>query len=223
MDEKSTDEKAESCLPSDGEQLCSGPSCCAPDVGSRRWKVLVSLVVLCAAGAAVAYSLVKKSSAPNDVSEPSAATLGTKGNADATIMANAAATAKTPEKVVPELCGLTQDTLANFNDMAAYDDVLFILVPGEDQTRSQAETRNLEDAVTMIRSKGKEVAVYTANRNADDNARSAGLHRSSCVIIMNKGGRPSAVSGAITVDKLVEAFVIASRPPPSCSADCDCR
>jgi len=173
--------------------------------------------------AAVAYSLVEKTSAPTDVSGPSATKPGTKGNADATLMVNAAATAKMPEKVDPDLCGLTQDAIGYFNDMAPSADVLFIFVPGEDQTRSQAATEKLDDAVAMIRSKGKEVAVYTAERKADDNAQSCGWHQDSCVITMKKGARPSALSGEITVDRLVEAFVIASRPAPSCTADCNCR
>ncbi len=211
MTERQTDQENGDLLPDASIGTCTGPDCCPPAGGTSRWKVLISLLILGVAGIVLAYSLTKNvdQSGGTTVSRPSAA--------------DPVTNTVTSKITKPGACGLTQDTIDHFTEMATGSDAGFILVPGKVNAQTQKVTTQLNAAVAQIESRGNDVVVFTASSYNDDAPRTAELHDSPCVVTIKKGSEAASVSGLITSEKLVQAFVTATRPPSSCSEDCACK
>ena len=190
---------------------CASQGCCAPAVSSTsRWKTLLFLLVMGAAVAVLGHGLVKRSGETTDAGRPPFFT---------------GAPAKDPANTAPAVCGLTLDSLASLNSMAADKEAVFILLPGEDRESVEAASRKVEAAVIKIRSKGKRVAAFTLEKIATDHARldeQLSITSFPCVVALGRGCGSSVVTGEMTEAKLLQAFVAASAPSSSCgTTSCD--
>ncbi len=184
---------------SDLQPCCDGGSCCpsGSDGGNKSWKIVVFILIVLAAGAVLARSLLRKSDSPTEQGQ------------------------NTFAAIQPEL-----DSLALLDKAAANSDAVFILLAAEDRQSNQAATRQIEAAIRKIQTGGTTISAFRLRQGAPNFANFAKQLSVPCVLAMVKGGGLSGVSAdQITEAKLVQAFVTASRPssgccPPGSGASC---
>ncbi len=211
MSDQNSEEKTSCCGPaksaSAGESTSGcGPDCCVPAAGSvRRWKILVFVLIVGAAVAVGAHALLKKGRATDQETQQS--------------FALATPEEEISEKTVPAVSGARLASLASLIKAAAGQDAVFILLPGENSQSAQAASRQVEEAVSKLRSKRKKVAAFTLEKSTADHARLVeqfSITSFPCVVALGRGCGSSLVSGELTEARLFQAFVAASTPPSSC-------
>lgn len=191
---------------SDASQPCcpsasDGGDCCTLG-GGKNWKTIIFVVVILLAGAVAAHSLV------------------TKSDEKAGISPQAASSFNTAESSM-EACGVTLDSIQSLGKMAGDKNanVAFIFLAGEDEESARTASAQVEATMNMLSSKGKQVAAFTLHKGADGYdqlKKQFKVNSLPCVIVAGKGCGAAAVSGDITEPKLLQAFVIASRPVSGC-------
>lgn len=224
----------------DAQACCSTASgsgdCCSPDSGSggKRWKMLVFLIIVVAAGAVLARSFIRKSNSTTDQKQqlfatiqpdvksdtPSSPNVETpdKSKAGTDSLATVKSTTKAPVSGVPEptLWGKPLNSLASLNKVAVNIDAVFILLAAQDQQDMQPVTNEIEAAARKIQSNGTRISAFTLQKNAPNYVQLAKQFPTPCVLAMVKGRGMSGVTGEITETKLLQAFVAASRPTSGC-------
>ncbi len=189
----------------------SGSSgCCSPDSdsGGKTWKLLIFVVVLAAAGIVLARSFVKQSNSTTDQTPQAFAAIPTQENA----------TAKeaTSDGTELALWGPELDSLASLNEVALEIDAVFILVSGENQQGTQDIISEIEAATKKVRARGNRISAFSLKKDATDYEELAKQFSVPSVVAMVKGCGLNAVSGEITEEKLLQAYVTASRAPSGC-------
>ena len=225
---------------SDLQACCDGGSCCpsGSDGGNKSWKIVVFILIVVAAGAVLARSIVRKSDASaeqgqdtfaaiqpvgiQDASQPKAEAktqdpTAAKGNAETPVVANEKTEKDVPDKASPALWGPELDSLASLNKAAANSDAVFILLAADDQESNHAATKQIEAAAKKIQSNGVRISAFRLSQGAPNYANFSKQLSTPCVLAMVKGGGVSGVSAdQIAETKLVQAFVTASRPSAGC-------
>ena len=118
------------------------------------------------------------------------------------------------------------DSLASLNKVAADSDAVFVLITAKDQLNDKTITKEIEAAAQKIMANGTKVSAFRLKESAPEYANLVKQVSVPSVLAMVKGLGMSAVSGEITEDKLVQAFVAASRhggsccPPSADPSDC---
>lgn len=226
--------------PNDAQACCSTASgsrdCCSPDSGSsgKTWKMLVFLIIVVAAGAVLARSIMNKSNSTTDQTQelfttiqpevrsdtPSSPNVETsdESKAGTDSLATVKSTTKAPVSGVPEptLWGKPLISLASLNKVAMDTDAVFILLAAGDQQKMQSVTSEIEAAARKIQSNGTRILAFTLQKDAPNYAQLAKQFSTPCVLAMVKGRGMSGVTGQITETKLIQAFVAASRPTSGC-------
>jgi len=202
---------------SDVQPCCDGGSCCpsGSDGASKKWKIVVFVLIVVAAGVVLARSLISKSNSAADRSQQLFATILPADTPDS----SAAATTETHESDQPAsgLWGEPLDSLASLNNAAANADAVFILLAADDRESSQAATKQIEAAAKTIQGGGKRISAFQLKQGTADYANVAKQLSIPCVLALVKGGGISAVlADQITETKLAQAFVSASRPSSGC-------
>ncbi|UCE46224.1 MAG: hypothetical protein JSW47_11435 [Phycisphaerales bacterium] len=204
---------------------------------SKNRKIGICILIVVAAGAVLAWSIIRKSYAPVEQGQDTFATiqpglrLGTpsplssetttqdltapKGNTETSTVTNK------DEDVLGEasstLWGPELDSLASLNKTAVDADAVFIFLTADDQESNQAAIKQIEAAAKMIQTSGTRVSAFRLKEGAPNYANLAEQLSVPCVLAMVKGGGVSGVSAdQITETKLVQAFVTASRPSSAC-------
>lgn len=235
--------------PSDLQLCCEGGSCCpsGSNVAGKNWKIVIFVLVVVAAGAVLARSIIRRSESATeqgrdtfaaiqpvgiqDASSPKVGALtpdmtAPKGSAETLAAANEKTGANVSDKDAAALWGQELDSLASLNKAAADTDAVFILLAADDQEISQAAARQVEAAARTIQYNGVRISAFRLKQGAPNYANLKEQLSVPCVIAMVKGGSVSGVSAdQITETKLVQAFVSASRPssgccPPGSGATC---
>jgi len=226
----------QACCPS----ASASGDCCSPTSSGagKKWKTAVFLIIVVAAGVVLARSLIRKSNSISDQSQQSFATIEPVGKSDTPSTLNVTAKVETPTESKSEikspsvengkaemevsnettssLWGQPLDSLASLNKVAAETDVVFILLGAEDKQNMQPITKQIEAAAKKVQSNGVRVSAFTLKKDAPNYAQLAKQLSIPCVLAMVKGRGMSGVSGDITETKLVQAFVMASRPSSGC-------
>jgi len=228
-------EDSQACCPS----ASGGGDCCPPSPGGGKgWKTAVFILIVVAAGVVLARSLIKKSNTTTDQTEQSFATIQPVGKSDTPSTTNVTTKAETPTESKSEikspsvengkagmevsnettssLWGKPLDSLASLIKVAAETDAVFILLAAEDKQNMQPITKQIEAAAKKVQSNGVRVSAFTLKKDAPNYAQLAKQLSIPCVLAMVKGRGMSGVSGDITETKLVQAFVMASRPSSGC-------
>ena len=200
--------------------------------------MLVFILIVIAAGVVLARSVIRKSNSAADQKQQSFAaiqpveTSNTPAPQDAVpeiqtpnnskTVADSPSTAKSTAKAGvsgspdPALWGKPLDSLASLSKVAAETDAVFILLAADDQQGNQTITNEIEAAAKKVQSNGIRISAFTLKKGAPNYAQLAKQLSVPCVLAMVKGGGLSGVSGEITETKLVQAFVMASRPASGC-------
>jgi hypothetical protein len=220
----------------DLQSCCERSDCCSPatDGAGKKWKMVVFLAIVVAAGAVLARSFIRRSDSTADQTQQSFAAIQpeeaplpgteTKAQTPTTSRSNLGSpsapsdTTKEdmPVKAAPALWGAELDSLASLNKVATSSDAVFVFLAADDQQANQTVTKEIDAAAKKIQASGVLVSAFRLNKGAQNYAQVASQLSIPCVLAMVKGGGASGVSGPITEAKLIQAFVAASRPASSC-------
>lgn len=214
-------------------------SCCpsGSDGGGKSWKMLIFILIVIAAGVVLARSLVNKSNSASDQTQKGFAAIQPEENLDTPLPPTVTPQVETPAQPrsdteppavvsdekkadVPEpastLWREPLDSLASLNKVAAETDAVFILLAAEDKLKMESVTTEVEAAAKKIQAGGSRICAFTLKKDAPNYAQLAKQFSIPCVLAMVKGRGLRAVSGDITEAKLIQAFVMASRPQSGC-------
>jgi len=206
-------ENSRACCPS---ASVSGDCCSPGSSSSKSWKMLVFLIIVVAAGIVLARSLISKSNSATDQIQQSFAAIQPEASADGSPTAKPAANAPVSGDPDPALWGEPLDSLASLNVVAANSDGVFILLAADDKQADQTITTQIEAAAKKIQAGGMRISAFKLKKGTQNYAQLASQFSPPCVLAMVKGRGASGVSGQITETKLVQAFVMASRPSSGC-------
>jgi len=224
----------------DAKPCCDGRSCCpsGSDGAGKNWKIMVFIIIVIAAGAVLANSLIRKSNADADQSQQTFASIQLDNMSDTPSPVETPTTPESPIEAKsqiesppvvvettnqdvpviggPSLWGAELESIASLNKLATDTDAVFVFLAAKDQLNDQAITRQIEAAAKIIKADGVRVSAFRLKQSAPDYAQLAKQVSVPSVLAMVKGRGTSAVSGEITETKLVQAFVAASRPGGGC-------
>ena len=225
----------------DVQPCCDGGSCCpsGSEGGGKNWKIAVFILIVVAAGAVLARSIIKKSDSSTEQGQDTFAVIQPEVIQDTPSPLKAEATTQdltasrgdiltpagdnentekdVPNKASPALWRPELDSLALLGKVAADTDAVFILLAAEDQQDIQTITNDIEAAAKKIQAGGIRISAFRLKQSAPNYANLTKQLSAPCVLAMVKGGGVSGVpAGQITETKLVQAFVTASRPSSGC-------
>ena len=194
-----------------------GPECGCHTPGlSTKSKVLVCLVVVVAAGVVMARGFLKGAASEPTSTQGGFATAMPAGEPGPAPSPNVAEEPVTEPQSESTLWGEPLRSLASLNEVATDKDAVFVLLPGEDEAKAQAMRKQIDAAARKIESSGKVLAAYTLGRDAQGYAQVAQQVPPPCVLAMVKGKGMAVARSPVTEEKLLQAFLAASRPTAGC-------
>jgi hypothetical protein len=212
------DAAATCCQPSDGKLF----SCCNPKDGSwTKGKVLISVIIITAAIAVGANSFLRVTSAQ-------AYKVGPAKSFSASLAESPVSAVETSNKPgsLPNRQAIsairTLDSLQGLDTLAADKDVVFIVLPAEEQDPTQAVLKQVGAVATSLLTSGQKIEAFTLRTNAPDYGYLVGhfaVKSFPCVVVLGRRGIASAVSGDVSVARLYNAVVLASTPTACCPAE----
>jgi uncharacterized protein YpmB len=182
-----------------------GPGCdCGKPSGNKKVKTVICLIVLLA----VCGIFVYKATSAKQI------TPANTGNAFAAPIANQANGQEPAVKAVDDRkkVGDFLDSLASLNKVAANKDAVFVFIPSKDNDIVSKETFDaIASAEKKIESTGTQIGLYTLQSGSPEYANIAAQLTLPGMLVMSKGRGMGAVSGGITEEKLLQAYVASSR------------
>ena len=136
----------------------------------------------------------------------------------------AAAADERPSKAAAVSCGVTLKSAESLEKLAADKDAVFVFLSGENDQQAQAVSRRVKAVVNKLSSRGKKVAAFTLNKDADGYdqfAKQFSVQSLPCVVVSGQGCESPKLTGDITEDRLIRAFVEATVPVSSCGPQSD--
>lgn len=198
--------------------------CCSSSSGSLRkgLKTFIFVGVILLACGVVAHSLLTKSDATAGETDDAAVVTECfiLPEVDGPL-AEVSTTNKEPVKTASVSCGVTLDSVRSLAKLAAEKkaNVVFILLPGEDQEQTMAASSQIEKVLNILSVRKKRVAAFTLEKSAegyDEVVKQFSVKSFPCVIVSGRGCGSVAVWDQITEANLLGAFVKASIPVSSC-------
>ncbi len=118
--------------------------------------------------------------------------------------------AKTVEK--QKKVGELLDSIVSLNKVAANQDAVFIFVPANNSDIVSNEISNaIASAKQKIEAKGLKLGLYTLQSSSPEYANLASQLTLPGMLVMSKGKGMGSVSGGITEEKILQAYVASSR------------
>jgi len=190
-----------------------GPGCdCGKPSGNKKAKAVICLIVLLAVCGIFVYKANSaKQSAPT-ITE----------TAFAVLLANQVNGQEPAVKSVEDKKGIGEflDSLASLNKVAINQDAVLVFVPANENETIGKETINaIAAAEQKLKSSGIRVGLYTLRFSpSKEYASIASQLTLPGMLVMSKGRGMGAVSGEITEEKLLQAYVASSRAGGCCPA-----
>lgn len=205
-----------------------GPGCdCGKPSGNTKVKAVVCLIVLVAIGSIFAYKAMNEEQASPVVTatafaapaaiggseqKPGAAAKAVEGKettASPVDEQKASVNAVEEKKTVGE----SLDSLAALNTVAVNQDAVFVFLPASGSDLVSKETT---DAIASAQQKiakatGAKLGLYTLKSDSPEYANIAAQLPLPGMLVMSKGLGMGAVSGGITEDKILQAYIASSR------------
>ena len=202
-----------------------GPGCdCGKPSGNKKLKAVICLVVLLAISSIFAYKAkTAKQPAPVNTATAFAAPVVKEVNEQKP----AIPTIDKQEPVVKAVeekktVGQFLDSLASLNKVAVNQDAVFVFIPAKSNDIVSKETIDaIASAEQKIKSTGVQIGLYTLQSSSPEYANLAAQLTLPGMLVMSKGRGMGAVSGGITEEKILQAYVASSRaggcgPSSSC-------
>ncbi|UCG60039.1 MAG: hypothetical protein JSU70_11060 [Phycisphaerales bacterium] len=191
------------CDPSTGGDCCSAGQAGGGGSRGKSLRTALFVVVILLAGAVAGHSLLTRNGRAGGASACAPGSC-----AQFVGCQQATGTAKVS-------CGVTLDSLASLNGLAADKKAVFILLPGESQEQTDGAAAQIERVIGTISAQDVPVASFTMNRDAPDHTLlvdKLGITSFPSVVVMGKGYGLATVSGEVTESELLRAFVTALTP-----------
>jgi cytochrome c biogenesis protein CcdA len=213
-DNNKTNDRKEQGMEKEITENC-GPGCdCKKPSGNTKVKAAVCLVVLLAVCGIFVYKTTgaKQQSIPV-VTEtafvaPVVAANEQKAEVPTIEKQEPAVNPVEDEKIV----GVSLDSLAALNKVAMSQDAVFIFVTTKGLNIANKEDVDaIASARKKIESTGVKIGLYTLQSSSTDYANIASQVTPPCMLVMSKGKGAGSVSGGITEDKILQAYVASSR------------
>ena len=213
---EATPAAASSVEPGNGAPVC-GPGCsCGTPSGSRKLKIVVSLIVLLAVASIFIYKAVaaKDNAAGNTAAKDGAAFAfaqpAPKAMPEAATQPSATATpdaAKAGQKI-----GEYLESLSALNKVAVNEDAVFIFIPAPKSELADDKTNTaVLAAQRTLKSSKITLGLYTLPTRSPDYSAISVQVQAPAILVASKGGGMAAVSGDVTETKLLQAFMASSR------------
>ena len=212
------DAAATCCQPSDGNLS----SCCHPKDGSwTKGKVVISVIIIAAAIAVGANSFLRGTSAQAYKVGPAKSFSASLAESPVTAVetSNKPGSLSNREEIS---ANRTLDSLQALDTLAADKDVVFIVLPAEEQDPTQAVLKQVGVVATTLWNSGQKIGAFTLRTNAPDYGYLVGhfaVKSFPCVVVLGRRGTASAVSGDVSEARLYNAVVLASTPAACCPAE----
>jgi len=192
-----------------------GPGCdCGKPSGNKKLKAVICLIVLLAIGGIFVYKAKNgKQTAPVNTATAFAAPVANEVNEQKPIVKSVDGSNKVGEFL---------DSLATLNKVAINQDAVFVFIPAKgNETVSKEIMAVITSAKQKIESSGAKLGLYTIQSSSPEYANLAAQLPPPGMLVMSKGKGMGAVSGGITEDKILQAYVASSRaggcgPSSSC-------
>ncbi|MHC4323611.1 MAG: hypothetical protein ACYSUX_04990 [Planctomycetota bacterium] len=206
---------------SDPQSCCDGGSCCtsSSDDAIKRWKIIVFILILLAAGVVLARSFIRKANSSANQGQQQFAIIQPESGSyiDAPSIADGTTEAEVSNQPALSLWGKPLNSLASLGEAASDTDAVFILLAAEDQQDIQPITKEIEAAAKTIQAGGTRISAFRLMPGAPNYENLTKQLSDPCVLAMVKGcGLSGIPADQITETKLVQAFVAASRPASGC-------
>jgi hypothetical protein len=209
-----------------------GPGCeCKTEKGiSNRTKVIISLVIILAAGAVLTRTIVRKANTiPNDnnTAFESVQTQDPPQDKGTVEPEKAESNVAEPANTKRSFWKEPLSSMSALNTVAADNDAVIVLVSERGMQKASPEVNVIDAAAKTITSRGINIAAFSLKKDAPEFSDLSKQLSGSGVLVMVKGRGMSAVSsGEITENKLLQAYVSASQPRSGCGPSCgpsDCK
>ena len=202
--------------PGSGAPAC-GPGCaCGTPSGSRKAKMAVSLFVLLTVASIFIY---KAATAQDNASNSTAATNGLAfafAQPTTSPVPEAApqpSTLAMPEAVkAGQKVGVYLESLGDLNKVAINQDAVFVFIPAPKNDLADDKTNTaVLAAQRTLKSSKVTLGLYTLRASSPDYASISAQVQAPAILVATKGKGMTAVSGDVTEDKLLQAFMATSR------------
>ncbi len=234
MNDPTSNEKGISCCASeDAAATCCQPSagnvssCCTPGAASgKRWRTLLSVIIILAAIGVGANSFFNGNSAQSYTTVPAKSFSAGLTQVPAVTAENSSQGKPQSQPGEIPLTGVL-DSLQSLDTLAADKDVVFLVLSGEAQISNPAVPKQLGAVANNLWKNGQKIAVFTLKSSTPDHNRlvsQLSVKTSPSVVILGRQGSASVVGADMTEAGLYNAFVLASKSgaccPPGGSASC---
>jgi hypothetical protein len=200
-----------------------GPGCdCGKPSGNTKAKAVVCLIVLLAVCGIFVYKAKSAKQIPPVNTEtafaaPVANEVNEQKPAVSTIDKQEPVVKMVEEK---KRVGEFLDSLASLNKVAINQDAVFVFVPAKGIDFVSKETIDaIASAEQKIKSSGVSLGLYTLQSSSPEYANIAAQLPLPGMLVMSKGRGMGAVSGGITEEKILQAYVLSSRAG-GCGSGC---
>lgn len=211
-----------------------GPGCdCGKPSGNNKLKAVICIIVLLAVVSIFAYKAKNgKQTAPANTTTAFAAPVAVdsqqkqetqainKQEAAATVASNETVSQPVDEQTASvktakekKAVGESLDSLASLNKVAVNQDAVFVFLPAKDSDLVSKETT---DAIASAQKKitestGAKLGLYTLQSSSQEYANIAAQLPLPGMLVISKGRGMGAVSGGITEEKILQAYIASSR------------
>jgi len=197
----------------DVKSECCGPGCnCGKPSGNKKAKIVICLIVLLAICGIFVYKATSAKQTAQD---------NTKAEFAAPIVNQATGQEPAVKSVEDKKnVGEVIYSLASLNKLAVNQDAVFLFIPANDNEIVKKETLDaIASAEQKIKSSGVKIGLYTLQFSpSTEYANLAKQLTLPSILVMSKGKGMGAVSGGITEDKILQAYVASSRAGGCCPA-----
>ena len=188
-----------------------GPGCdCSKPSGNTKAKAAICLIVLLAIGGIFAYKAKNgKQTAPVNTTTAFAAPVVSE---ESEKKPDASTIDKQEPAVKPveanNKVGEFLDSLASLNKVAVNQDAVFVFLPAKGSDLISKETMAaIASAEKKIEATGAKLGLYTLQSSSPEYANLAAQLTLPSMLVMSKGRGMGAVSGGITEEKILQAYV----------------
>ncbi|HBG28799.1 MAG: hypothetical protein A2Y10_06945 [Planctomycetes bacterium GWF2_41_51] len=192
-----------------------GPGCnCGKPSGSKKLKITICIIVLLAVSSIFAYKTKNgKQTAPVNTATAFAVPIVkevNEQNSVASIIDKRESTIKAVEE--NKKVGEFLDSLSALDKVAINQDSVFVFIPAKgNETISKEIMAAITSAEQKIKSKGASLGLYTMQSSSPEYANIAAQLPPPSILVMSKGRGMGAVSGGITEEKILQAYVASSQ------------
>ena len=194
---------------SDDQVTSCGPDCaCTTKTASSPAKLILFAIIIIVAGAALGYSLMRKSHADSNASPAGYPALSL----------NAAQDKKQSPPSQPEAFA-PLESFTSLNTVAKELGGVFVLLVDNDAGKTPAMVQEITAAKNAIAAHGMQMGMFQLNRNSPDFEGASEQLKPPGVLVLVKGKGVRGVPGAeITQTNLLQAFMAAMQPSGCCAA-----